>query len=490
MAITASDAIKVMKDWIGTDKRKIIDLYNSHKPLARGYAVRYNDAWCDTTISACFIKLNAVDLIGGTECGVEKHIALFKKKGIWNEDGTITPKPGDIICYNWDDSTQPNDGVADHIGLVEAVNAREVSVIEGNYNDAVRRRVIPIGWGYIRGYASPKYAAEGKSTSSKPQASTKAAVLSKMDITKPIVDVSEHQGKIDWEAVKPNIGGAIIRIAYGTQKNDNYVTRNISECARLGIPFGVYIYSLAYSESMAKAEASKVLGYIKGKALSLPVYIDLEENRFGYIAKTVAKAFCEEIKAAGFKYGIYAGEYYFRNFITGVNIPGVSLWIARYGTNNGKKQTKPSIGVTYDGWQYTSVGKLPGIGTNVDLSEFYTDFGAKVEPTPKPAPAKKLLSLDEIAREIINDEGSKKWGRMEERWKRLTEAGYDADAVQKRINEIMAAEKAVTYTVKAGDTLSSIAKRYGTTYLKIAADNGIKNPNRIYVGQKLIIKQP
>lgn len=483
MAITANDAIKVMKDWIGTDKRKIIDLYNSHKPLARGYAVRYNDAWCDTTISACFIKLNAVDLIGGTECGVEKHIALFKKKGIWNEDGTITPKPGDIICYNWDDSTQPNDGVADHIGLVEAVNAREVSVIEGNYNDAVRRRVIPIGWGYIRGYASPKYAAEGKSTSSKIAESTKATTISKMDITKPIVDVSEHQGNIDWEAVKPNIGGAIIRIAYGTQKNDNYVTRNISECVRLGIPFGVYIYSLAYSESMAKAEAAKVLGYIKGKTLSLPAYIDLEENRFGYIARTVAKAFCEEIRKAGFKYGIYAGEYYFRNFISGIDISGVSLWIARYGTNNGKKQTKPSIGVTYDGWQYTSVGKLSGINTNVDLSEFYKTFSTAT-------PAKSTKTIDELADEVI----AGKWGTANTKPTRkelLTSAGYDYDAVQKKVNEKLApsSSKTVTYTVKSGDTLSAIAKSYGTTYQKIAADNGIKNPNRIYVGQKLIIKQ-
>ena len=89
----ASDVISVMQGWIGTYKRQIIDLYNSHKPLAQGYAVKYTDAWCDTTVSACFIKVNATDLIGGTECGVERHIQLFKKKGIWNEDGNIIPNP-------------------------------------------------------------------------------------------------------------------------------------------------------------------------------------------------------------------------------------------------------------------------------------------------------------------------------------------------------------------------------------------------------------
>lgn len=164
--VTAQQIIDVMKSWIGLSRAKgthrpIIDLYNSHYPLARGYKVSYTDDYCDTTVSAAFIKLGAVGLIGGTECGVEEHINKFKVAGIWNEDGTITPKPGDIICYNWDDGTQPNDGWADHIGIVETVNTknRTMTVIEGNMSGGVvGERTIPIGWGYIRGYASPKYA--------------------------------------------------------------------------------------------------------------------------------------------------------------------------------------------------------------------------------------------------------------------------------------------------------------------------------------------
>lgn len=164
--VTAQQIIDVMKSWIGMSRsngthKPIIDLYNSHKPLARGYAVSYTDDYCDTTVSAAFIKLNAVDLIGGTECGVEEHINILKKKEIWNEDGTIVPKPGYIICYNWDDATQPNDGWADHIGIVESVNAknRTMTVIEGNMSGGVvGERTIPIGWGYIRGYGCPKYA--------------------------------------------------------------------------------------------------------------------------------------------------------------------------------------------------------------------------------------------------------------------------------------------------------------------------------------------
>lgn len=159
---TAQDIIKTMAGWVGLDRasgthKVIIDTYNAYTPRARGYKVTYQDEYCDTTVSAAFIKNNAVSLIGGTECGVEEHIKIFKKAGIWLEDGSITPKPGDIITYNWDTSKQPNDGYADHIGVVEKVNGSTITVIEGNMSGKVGRRNISVGWGYIRGYARPKY---------------------------------------------------------------------------------------------------------------------------------------------------------------------------------------------------------------------------------------------------------------------------------------------------------------------------------------------
>lgn len=181
VGVTAKQAVDTINGWIGLSRAKgthkpIIDLYNSHKPLARGYKVTYSDAYCDTTVSAVFIKLGATDLIGGTECGVEEHIKLFKKAGIWKEDGTITPKVGDIVCYNWDDATQPNDGYADHIGVVASVNksAKTFVVTEGNMNGGVvGQRTVKVGWGYIRGFARPKYAKAENTTSeaTKPQES-------------------------------------------------------------------------------------------------------------------------------------------------------------------------------------------------------------------------------------------------------------------------------------------------------------------------------
>ena len=161
MGKTAESVLNVMREWLGFNEsngrfKEIIDLYNSVKPLPRGYAVKYSDEWCDTCVSAAAVKAGCEELIG-RECGVEKHIEIFKQKGIWIEDGTITPKPGYVIAYNWDKSTQPNDGNADHIGYVESVSGSNITVIEGNKGEAVARRVIPVGWGYIRGYAAPKY---------------------------------------------------------------------------------------------------------------------------------------------------------------------------------------------------------------------------------------------------------------------------------------------------------------------------------------------
>lgn len=174
---SAEDILNVMRSWIGKSlpagtHKDIIDLYNSHKPLAMGYAVTYSDDYCDTTISAAFIKCNAVDLIGGTQCGVERHINIFKNKGIWQEDGSVKPQPGWIITYNWDDGTQPNDGWADHIGIVQSVNGNIITTIEGNINGGVvGRSTLQVANGFIRGYAIPKYAEAG-SSNSKPSTPT------------------------------------------------------------------------------------------------------------------------------------------------------------------------------------------------------------------------------------------------------------------------------------------------------------------------------
>ena len=154
--------VSIAQSYIGCNERdgshkKIIDLYNSHRPLARGYAVKYTDAWCSTFASAVAIQAGLTSIIP-TECGCQKHIELFKKLGSWQENDAYVPSPGDYIFYDWQDSgVGDNKGAADHVGIVEKVAGNTITVIEGNYSNAVKRRTLAVNGRYIRGYGVPKY---------------------------------------------------------------------------------------------------------------------------------------------------------------------------------------------------------------------------------------------------------------------------------------------------------------------------------------------
>ena len=154
--------IRAASNLVGTStgsaahQRMVAD-YNSVKPLPVGYAVKNTDDWCDVFVTVVFQREGLSHLVG-RECGVERHIQIFKKLGIWNEDGTTTPQSGDIITFNWDKDTQQNDGWADHIGIVERVENGWIHTIEGNSsNGVVRRNTYRVGHGNIRGFARPHY---------------------------------------------------------------------------------------------------------------------------------------------------------------------------------------------------------------------------------------------------------------------------------------------------------------------------------------------
>ena len=178
MSCTASKIVKKMESWIGCKEsngshKKIIDVYNSHKPLARGYKLKYTDAWCAGTVSAAAIACDATDIIP-TEVGCEKMIELCKKKGIWHENENYVPDPGDIAFYDWQDSGKgDNKGSADHVGLVQKVVGKNIYVIEGNYGDAVKVRKLKVNGKYLRGYALPKYDDEETKTTAKKEESSK-----------------------------------------------------------------------------------------------------------------------------------------------------------------------------------------------------------------------------------------------------------------------------------------------------------------------------
>lgn len=173
----ASEVVKQAKAWIGYNEKdgthkQIIDVYNSQAKLPRGYRVKYSDEWCATTVSAVAVKLGYTDIIP-TECGCQKMIELFKKLGAWQEDESVTPKSGWILFYDWeDDGKGDNTGRADHVGIVEKVSDGKITVIEGNYKNAVTRRVLSVNGKYIRGYGVPKYDTEPSTIVNKPTTNT------------------------------------------------------------------------------------------------------------------------------------------------------------------------------------------------------------------------------------------------------------------------------------------------------------------------------
>ena len=287
-----------------------------------------------------------------------------------------------------------------------------------------------------------------------------------------VIDVSHHQGVINWEKVKKaGIDGAIIRVSDSTGTMDRQCNRNIKECERLGIPFGLYIYSRAKTKAKVKEEADIILKKAKGHKISFPLYIDLEQAGYESYAKMAAEEFGAIIERAGYWCGVYANQNWWQNYLKGLE--KFTKWVARYG----KEPTISNI----DMWQYSSSGKVSGISGNVDVNECYVDFPSLIGKIKedKKDPVKKKTT-EEIAREVI----SGKWGNGEARKSKLKAAGYSYTEIQKKVNELM--EK--WYAVKKGDTLSAIAKKYKTTVRRLKKLNNISNVNVIRVGQKIRVK--
>lgn len=138
--------------------RAIIDRYNSQAVLPRGYRVKYTDAWCATFVSAVALEAG-FEKIMPTECSCPQMVALYKSLGCWVENDEYSPKPGDIIMYDWQDSgSGDNHGTPDHVGIVVSSSDSGMKIIEGNINNAVGYRYIPVNSRYIRGYCVPDYA--------------------------------------------------------------------------------------------------------------------------------------------------------------------------------------------------------------------------------------------------------------------------------------------------------------------------------------------
>ena len=185
------------------------------------------------------------------------------------------------------------------------------------------------------------------------------------------LDVSHHQGKIDWEKVsKSDVDFVIIRCGYGNNiasQDDKYFAQNVAGCEKYNIPYGIYIYSYALNVSDAKSEAKHVLRLIKstGAKPTYPIYIDYEDSsQNGLTPKQLgnfATAFFNKTIAAGYKAGVYANLNWWTNKLTDSRFNQWTKWVAQY--NSACSYTKP-----YQIWQSTSTGKVAGVNGNADLN--------------------------------------------------------------------------------------------------------------------------
>lgn len=297
-----------------------------------------------------------------------------------------------------------------------------------------------------------------------------------------VIDVSVHNGKIDYKTVKASgIDGVVIRAGYGRGNIDKCFEQNIKGAIEAGIEYiGIYWFSYAYSAEMAKREAQFCNDLIAPykKYINLGVYFDWEYDSMNYAKKynvTPNKTlitnmiiyFCEKITDLGYKAGYYLNLDYSRNHVEESRLTAYRRWFARYGVT---KQDKCYL------WQYSSSGKVNGINGNVDMNELIGEAST--------APKKKKTNA-EIVKEVL----AGKWGNGYERKKRLTNAGYDYETIQRLVNkQLNSDDGSIYYIVKAGDTLSGIAQKYSTTVAQLKKWNSIKDVNKIYVGQKLKVK--
>lgn len=283
-------------------------------------------------------------------------------------------------------------------------------------------------------------------------------------IMKNGIDISRHQGVIDWKLVKISnaVDFAIIRAGYGksASQKDTMFERNYAGCRENNIPVGAYWYSYAASVEDAKKEAEVCISVLNGRKFEYPVYFDIEEQsqfkKGKAFCSDIVRVFLETIENAGYIGGIYASKSPLETYIDASLREKYTVWVAHYTTKTTYKG--------HDMWQKSASGKVAGISGYVDMDECYRDFTAE-NSTDKPTDT-DAKTIEDLAQEVL--EG--KWGNGQERKDRLTAAGYDYANVQALVNTLVKASQR-THTVVKGDTLSAIAKKYGTTVEKILTDN-------------------
>lgn len=205
-----NEIVKMAESWIGCKEsdgshKQIIDVYNRIKPLPAGYKLSYTDAWCAAFVSVSAAMAGCTNIVF-PECSCDRMIALYKKAGRWQENDAYTPKKGDIIFYDWQDSgSGDNTGSSDHVGIVTEVSGKTITVIEGNMSDEVRYRTISVNAKYIRGYGVPNYENSGAisaTTTTAASTTTNKTVTSSKSVSVKVRQLSKGMSGEDVKALQ------------------------------------------------------------------------------------------------------------------------------------------------------------------------------------------------------------------------------------------------------------------------------------------------
>ncbi len=239
-----------------------------------------------------------------------------------------------------------------------------------------------------------------------------------------LVDVSEWNGYVDWQAVKDAGYHAIIRCGYGSDyanQDDKQWERNVSECERLGIPYGVYLYSYATDEAHAVSEAQHVLRLIEGHRLSYPIYLDVEEPGYDGYARRACEVFGDILEAEGYWVGVYSMKNWWDNCLAGLE--RFTKWVACWGTS--------SPGMDCDMWQYSSDGWVPGVDGRCDVNICWRDFPGIITGDGNdpgvPVPDVPWYTAEDLACQVL----AGMWGNGDDRRMSL---GERYDEVQGLVN--------------------------------------------------------
>ena len=337
-------------------------------------------------------------------------------------------------------------------------------------------------------------------------------------------DISAWQGDIDIKALSSQVDFFIFR-GYAGSSKDKKVDRNVNLAIECGKPYGLYIYSYALNIEQAKEEAQRLVSLANSYSIK-PAFlcIDMEDadgykNKHGMPSNETLKAICtaegEIFENAGYYATVYASSSWFKNQLAGLT--RFDKWVAHWPVSGGKQKgntTSPdgenanNCGI----WQFTSEGKLNGYGGNLDMNYAYKDFvlnkNGNTNSTPAPTETTSqtfntssttVSTYTVKSGDCLSAIGSK----LGVNWKNIADANGIKNPYIIYVGQVLTipgvnkkndaptssttSNTSTTYIVKSGDTLSAIAAKYGTTYQKIALDNSISNPNKIYPGQVLKI---